>query len=100
MNQKIDALTKGYGIEEIAIRELFDFNELSFVLLERMVMESYYIVTYYNETMLVKVIGNKENKKAKKCSPKEYLEHYKDENKQIEIKKELIRFGISSSEFE
>ena len=102
MNQKIDALTKDYGIEEIAIRELFGFNELSFVLLERLVMESYYIVTYNNETMLVVVTGYKSNTRARRCSPLEYLENYKnyDDKEKIKIKKELIRAGISSSEFE
>ena len=101
MNQKIDALAKGFGIDEIAIKELFNFEEISFRLWESIVMENYYIVTYNNETMLVVVTGTKNNRRARKCSPKEYLEHYRnDPKRQEELKEELMKSGIPRSEFE
>lgn len=100
-NQKIDALVKGYGVDEIAIRELFDFKELSLRLWESLTLENYYLVTHDNETMLVVVTGTKSNRRARRCSPQEYLEHYKNDQKRMEeIKEDLIRSGISRSEFE
>lgn len=98
MNQKIDALSKGYGVEEIAIRELFDYKKLSIIQFERRI-DTYYVV-YLNEKkpVFVKVTGPKEQKKAVRFSPKEYLDNIKDEETRKDKADKLGKGGFSKED--
>ncbi len=101
MNQKIDALAKGFGVEEIAIRELFDYCKLNIVQFDRCAMCTYYVV-YKDERkpVLVKVSGAPDQKKAIDYSPKEYLDLLKDDELKKEKKQVLLIAGFMRNELE
>lgn len=101
MNQKIDALAKGYGVEEIAIREFFDYCELSIVQFDRRTTCTYYVV-YKDERkpVLVKVSGTADQKKAIDFSPKEYLDLLKEDELKKEKKRLLLIAGFMRNELE
>ena len=101
MSQKIKALTKGYGVDEIAIRELFEYKDINIRFIEKAKAFAFFVVDSENKTFFIKVSGLKENKKAEKCSPKEYLDIFKEYSEErSERKSVLINNGISPEECE
>lgn len=104
MNKKIDAILKKYGVDEVAIMELFDYRELTYDYFGFSGKYNFYVVRLATEIkpVFVGVGASSGPKKAYIEQPKDYLEkYYKNDQEETKKRKDvLISMGFPKSEVE
>lgn len=104
MEKKISAILKKYGVDEVAIMELFDYRELAYDYFGFSGKYNFYVVRLATEIkpVFVGVGASSGPKKAYIEQPKDYLEkYYKNDQEETKKRKDvLISMGFPKSEVE
>lgn len=104
MNKKINAMLKKYGVDEVAIMELFDYRELTYEYFDNSGLYNFFVVRLNSEIkpVFVCVGASKGQKKAHIEQPKDYLEKYykNDQDEMTKRKDALMSMGLPKSEVE